>query len=398
MNRLTSRRFLAALVLIACTCGANAASAQNSYVVGYITDLSGPLADSYTPTWEGFELYIKALNDRGGIGGKKVDVVLDDDGLKADRAVAAAKKQAERDNVVGIFGLSLSSTQGPVYAEMRKASVPVVTTFSGILDALPPSKPFSYSTGVVFEVAGEAIGELIKNIKPNGKVVGMTFDSVGGRAAISHNKRMVESLGYTWDEVIFPLTTSDFTPFAQAVAEKKPDIVVGHYGSGQNLGVIPALRRSGYTGPYVVASYGVTEDTVRQAAQRAGNDQNVYYVTRYSTVYDVNPGVAEVAAAQKKYGTSKPFSSMHITGWELGKFAEGALKACGWPCSREKLDQVIQTLKVDANGLTGGPIQMSPQDHYGPSYWRLYVWNDSARKMEPKSDWLKKTALKFPVQ
>jgi branched-chain amino acid transport system substrate-binding protein len=398
MNRLASRSFSAAVVLTACAFSANAASAQNSYVVGYITDLSGPLADSYTPTWEGFELYIKALNDRGGIGGKKVDVVLDDDGLKADRAVAAAKKQAERDNVVGIFGLSLSSTQGPVYAEMRKVGVPVVTTFSGILDALPPSKPFSYSTGVVFEVAGEAIGELIKNIKPNGKVVGMTFDSVGGRAAISHNKRMVESLGYTWDEVIFPVTTSDFTPFAQAVAEKKPDIVVGHYGSGQNLGVIPALRRSGYAGPYVVASYGVTEDTVRQAAQRAGNDQNVYYVTRYSTVYDVNPGVAEVAAAQKKYGTSKPFSSMHITGWELGKFAESALKGCGWPCSREKLDQVIQTLKVDANGLTGGPIEMSPQDHYGPSYWRLYVWNDSARTMEPKSDWLKKTALKFPVQ
>ena len=156
--------------------------------------------------------------------------------------MAAAKKQAERDNVVGIFGLSLSSTQGAVFAEMRKVGIPVVTTFSGILDALPPSKPFSYSTGVVFEVAGEAIGELIKNIKPNGKVVGMTFDSVGGRAAINHNKRMVESLGYTWDEIIFPVTTSDFTPFAQAVNEKKPDIVVGHYGSGQ---ILASFQRCG---------------------------------------------------------------------------------------------------------------------------------------------------------
>ena len=398
MKWLALRSLFAAQALATCALSANPANAQNSYVIGYITDLSGPLADSYTPTWEGFELYIKALNDRGGIGGKKLDVVLDDDGLKADRAVAAAKKQVERDNVIGIFGLSFSSTQGPVYAEMRKAGVPVVTTFSGILDALPPAKPFSYSTGVVFEVAGEAIGELIKNIKPSGKVVGMTFDSVGGRAAISHNKRMVELLGYSWDEVIFPLTTSDFTPFAQAVVEKKPDIVVGHYGSGQNLGVIPALRRSGYTGPYVVAAYGVTEDTVRQAAQRAGNDQNIYYVTRYSTVYDSNSAVAEVAAAQKKYGTSKPFSSMHLTGWALGKFVETALKACGWPCSREKLDNVIQTLKVDVSGLTGGLIEMSPQDHYGPSYWRLYVWNESAKKMEAKGDWLKKTALKFPVQ
>ena len=85
--------------------GLTSVQAQDAYKIGYITDLSGPLSGSYTPTWEGFELYIKALNDRGGINGKKVDVVLDDDGLKADRAVAAAKKQTERDQVLGIFGL-----------------------------------------------------------------------------------------------------------------------------------------------------------------------------------------------------------------------------------------------------------------------------------------------------
>jgi len=370
--------------------GPGTADAQNSYVIGYITDLSGPLAESYTPTWEGFELYMKALNDRGGIDGKKVDVVLDDDGLKPDRAVADAKKQAERDNVLGIFGLSLSSTQAPVYAEMRKVGVPVVSSFSGILDALPPAKPYSYSTGVVFEVAGAAIGELLRNIRPNGMVVGLTIDSVGGRAALAYNKKVAEAEGYRWDEVRFPVATTDFTPFAQTAVEKKPDIVVGHYGGGQNLGIIPALRRWGYSGPYVVASYGVTEDIIRQAAQRAGGGENIYYVTRYSSAFDNNPSVAEVAAAQKKYKTSKPFSSMHITGWALGKFAEAALKGCGWPCNREQLNKVMQTLKVDMGGLTGGAIEMSPGDGYGPSYWRLYVWNPASNSMQPKSDWIKK--------
>jgi branched-chain amino acid transport system substrate-binding protein len=378
--------YVAALVFA----GLTSVQAQDAYKIGYITDLSGPLSGSYTPTWEGFELYIKALNDRGGINGKKVDVVLDDDGLKADRAVAAAKKQTERDQVLGIFGLSLSSTQGPVYAEMRKIGVPVVATFSGIGDALPPAQPFSYSVGVLFEVAGDAIGDLIQTIKPKAKVVGMTFDSVGGRAALAHNKKTVEAAGGTWDEVIFPIATTDYTPFAQSVVEKKPDIVVGHYASAQNLGVIPALRRSGYNGPYVVASYGVNEDTIGQAAQRAGSGDNIYYVTRYSSSFDKNPSVGEVAAAQKKYGTSKPFSSMHVTGWALGKFTEAALKSCGWPCTREKLDKTIQTLKVDMGGLTGGPIEMSPTDHYGPSYWRLYVWDAKANAMEPKGAWVKK--------
>ena len=397
MTGYATRCLYAAIISVGALASTSSAQAQDVYSLGYITDLSGPLADSYTPTWEGFELYIKTLNERGGINGKKIKVVIDDDGLKADVAVANAKKQAERDNVIGIFGLSLSSTQGPVYTEMRKVGVPVVASFSGILDALPPGKPFSYSTGIVFEVAGEAVGELLKNIKPGGKVVGMTFDSVGGRAALSHNKRVVEQLGYTWDEVIFPIRTTDFTPVAQTVVEKKPDIVVGHYASSQNLGVIPALRRSGYAGPYVVASYGVTEDTVRQAAQRTGGE-NIYYVTRYASIYDKNPAIAEVAAAQKKYGTSKPFSSMHVTGWALGKFAEAALKTCGWPCNREKLNKVIETLKVDVGGLTGGPIEMTAADHYGPTYWKLYVWNEKTKSMDSKGDWLKKTALKFPLQ
>ena len=65
------RRLRGALIAAATiVCLAGTAQAQEAYKIGYITDLSGPLAGSYTPTWEGFELYIKALNDRGGINGK----------------------------------------------------------------------------------------------------------------------------------------------------------------------------------------------------------------------------------------------------------------------------------------------------------------------------------------
>src|SRR5262245_13874152 len=365
------------------------------YKIGYITDLSGPLAASYTPTWEGFDLYMKALNDRGGINGRKVKVSLDDDGLRADRAVAAAKKQVERDEVLGIFGLSLSSTHGPVIAEMQKAGVPIVSSFSAILDALPPAKPFYYSTGITFEVAGEAIGQLTKQVVPSGKVVGMTFDSVGGRAAIKHNKLTVEKLGYSWDEVIFPVRTADFTPFAQSAAGMKPAVVVGHYGAEQNIGVIAALRATGYTGPYVIASYGASEATVKQAATQAGSGDNLFMVSRYAVPADNAAGMADVVAAAKKYGIANP-TSMHVTGWVLGMFAEEALKKCGATCTRETLDKAMQDVKVDTKGLTGGPIEMSASNRYGPSYWRLYRWDKE--KLVAAGDWLKQSELAFPGQ
>src|SRR5262245_48859715 len=110
---------------------ATGAGAQE-YKIGYITDLSGPLAGSYTPTWEGFELYMKALNDRGGISGRKVKISLDDDGLRADRAVAAAKKQVERGEGLGIFGLSMGSANGQVLAGHGQAGVTVDCRLIGV--------------------------------------------------------------------------------------------------------------------------------------------------------------------------------------------------------------------------------------------------------------------------
>jgi len=384
-----------AVAMLAAGCFGSVAAQAQDYKIGYITDLSGPLAGSYTPTWQGFDLYMKALNDRGGVNGRKVSVTIDDDGLRADRAVAAAKKQVESNEVLGIFGLSLSSTQAPVIAEMQKVGVPVVSTFSAILDALPPAKPDYFSTGVMFEVAGEAIGVLQKQVAPSGKVVGITFDSVGGRAAIAHNKQTVEKEGYSWDEVLFPVRTADFTPFAQTAAAMNPAMVVGHYGAEQNIGILAALRAAGYTGPYIIAAYGASEDTARQAAAQAGSGDNIYMVSRYAVPTDNAVGMADVLAAAKKYGIANP-TSMHVTGWVLGMFAEEALKKCGADCTREGLDKAIQTIKLDTKGLTGGPIEMSADNHYGPTYWRLYHWEKD--KLVGVGDWLKKTDLTFPVK
>jgi branched-chain amino acid transport system substrate-binding protein len=53
----------------------------------------------------------------------------------------------------------------------------------------------------------------------------------------------------------------------------------------------------------------------------------------------------------------------------------------------------MQSITVDTEGLTGGPIKMSPDDHYGPTYWKLYRWD--GKQLSGVGDWLKKDAVKF---
>jgi branched-chain amino acid transport system substrate-binding protein len=373
-------------------------SATADYRIGFMTDLSGPLSDSYTPIWEGFDLFVKARNSAGGINGEKVQLFTEDDGLNLQKALSLAKKLASQDQVIGVFGLSVSSLHGPVFEEMRRQKMPAVTAFSATADVLPPAKAFSYSTGSFFQIAGEAIGMLTPQTKgkAKGKVVGMTIDTVGGRAALKHNKLAVEKLGYTWEEVVFPVRTVDYTPHAQAVVSKGADIVVGHYGTSQNLGVIPALRKAGFSGPYVIANYGVTEDAIAGAAKASGSADGIFSVTRYASAHDDSvPAIKEIRDAAKKFGMKRDLTQVHVEGWVLGMVMEAAVQKCGKGCTSEKLNTALEQITVDTKGLTGGPIVFSKDDHYGPSYWRMYQWDGGAGKLKAVGDWVKRVGMEF---
>ena len=71
--------------------------------IGGILDLSGPIAFMGKAVSDGSKLYFQYINDQGGIHGRKINYLVEDDGYQAPRAVQAAKKLTTRDNVFCIF-------------------------------------------------------------------------------------------------------------------------------------------------------------------------------------------------------------------------------------------------------------------------------------------------------
>jgi hypothetical protein len=67
---------------------------------------------------------------------------------------------------------------------------------------------------------------------------------------------------------------------------------------------------------------------------------------------------------------------------------EAAMRATGLPADAAAVNAAMQTLTVDKQGLRGGPIQWTPDNHFrATQYYRVYRWNPDAGAIEVVRDW-----------
>jgi branched-chain amino acid transport system substrate-binding protein len=369
----------------------SAASAQEKvHKVGYIADLSGPMQDNYGPIVEGFEFYVKELNARNGIDGVPVRVAVRDDQLDATRASSIALELATSEGVNSIWGMSQTRTHLAVYQTAARNRIPATAMFSGIKEVLPPNPlPYAYSAGHVFEVAGEVSGKLAaKMLNGKGKMICNSIEAPGGVAACQFAEGAAAAGGLETGTVLFPPTVTEFGAIAQRMTSMSPTMVVAHAGSGQNVGLIKALRGAGFDGPILMGSHGLNEMPLINALQGVGSLDKLQIVSRFSSPDTTGKELDEIRAAAQKYGKKTPVSTTTIMGWSLAKVMEAALLKCGYPCPGEKLNSTLENIKVDMGSLMGGPVQFAPKDHYGISWWRVFQYDANDKKFLPASEWL----------
>jgi ABC-type branched-subunit amino acid transport system substrate-binding protein len=179
---------------------------------------------------------------------------------------------------------------------------------------------------------------------------------------------------------------TEFGAIAQRMLAMEPTIVIAHAGSGQNVGLIKALRGAGFNGPILMGSHGLNEAPLINALQGVGSNK-LQILSRFASPDSPGKELDAIRAAAAKYGKTTPIATTTIMGWSLGTLMEASLRQCGHPCTGDKLNSVLELIKVDMGALMGGPIQFSPTDHYGTTWWRVYQYNAGNKKFEPVSEW-----------
>ena len=80
--------------------------AAETIKIGFFAPLTGPVAADGASARQSVELAVKEINDRGGIAGKKIELVIYDDRLDPKEAVSIAHKLIGLEKVVGVVSCS----------------------------------------------------------------------------------------------------------------------------------------------------------------------------------------------------------------------------------------------------------------------------------------------------
>src|SRR5439155_22921240 len=104
LRRVGRRSLLAGVAATVLSLGAVSAHAQDTLKLGLVAAMSGQSAKSGEAIVRGLSIAVDEVNAKGGLLGKKVELIVRDDESNPARGVVAAREPVQREKVAALFG------------------------------------------------------------------------------------------------------------------------------------------------------------------------------------------------------------------------------------------------------------------------------------------------------
>lgn len=372
--------------LVTAVLPAGAALAQDAYVLGVSGAMTGPVASNYAPVVEAMKAYLEHVNNRGGINGKPVRVVVLDDQAQPSRAAANVKQLLSQDQALMLINVSLSSTYAPMIAESKRARVPLY--FAGAVcptETYPPADPLQFcSTAFGARLDSQAALAFIRKNARESVRLGLAAMAIPiSRGEIDYAEGLSKTLGMTpVEKQISPPPAPDYTPFATKLKDANPNWMWSWAPWVTQVRTFEAMRRLGWQGDYLSWAHLNAEEELERI-----KDGRFYVIGTNAMVQDNLPIHAEIRAVAAKANIQYPVSYL-TEGFVAGMVLEQVLKNTPWPPTPAKLLAAMNNVKVDLKGLRGGPLEWTKDNHFRTrQYYRVWRWDPQAGRIVRAQDW-----------
>jgi branched-chain amino acid transport system substrate-binding protein len=354
---------MGAVTAVLLAIGAGQACAQVK--LGAVLSVTGPASFLGDPEKKTLEMYVDAINAKGGVNGQKLQLVVYDDGADANAARTFATRFVEEDKVVAMVG---GTTTGATLAMMpvfEEAQIPLIS-LGGAVQIIEPVRKWVFKTPHTDRMACQKIFAdlkqrnlttvaLISGTDAFGKSMRDQCVAVAPQAGISIAHE--ESYGPRDSDMTPQLTNIKGKAGVQAVINpgfgQGPAIVTRNY---RQLGIaLPLYQSHGVASKQFIELAGPAADGVRLPAaallvaeKLSDNDAQKPVVVAYTQTY------------QQK--TGQPVSTFGGHAYDgLMILVEAAKRAGSFDTAKVR-DEIEKTKNFIG---TGGIVNMSPNDHLG---------------------------------
>lgn len=368
MNK-TLRWIAAALALAAAqgTAAENGVSADR-ILLGQSVALTGPAAQLGIQMRNGIKAYLDAVNAKGGVNGRKIELTTLDDGYEPARTVPNTKKLIAENKVFALIGYVGTPTSVPVIPIFSEAKVPFIGPFTGAEALRAPFNRYIFHVRASYYDETDKIVEQVVSI--GGKNIAVFYQNDGyGQAGL----KGVEIATQKRNMKIAALGTVERNTVMveEAVAKilaAKPDAVVMISAYTACAEFIRQMKKAGSAATFYNVSF-VGSKALADALGKDGVGVAISQVVPYPWGTAV-PVVKEYQQLSEKAGF-KDYNFSAIEGFLVAKvFVEG-LRRTGKNLTREAF--IGEMEKMHDVDLGGFYVSYSPTNHAGSKFVDLTI-------------------------
>ena len=383
----------AAMALVLAGCGAGGGGEGGGSAPGVTKDtiklgttqpLTGPAAPGYARIATAMEAYFDYINDKGGIHGRKIDLIVEDDGYNPTQTATKTRKLVLQDKVFAIAGGLGTPTKTAVLDFIRQNKVPDLMVSSGSLSWNQPDKaPYTFGWQTDYFREGKILATYAKDAFKGktfcsyGQGDDLGADGIKGVEQILGAKALKSKQSYT-------VTNTNVAPQIGALQAAGCEVVFSFSIPAFNALALGTAAKLGYKAQWVASSVGTDPVALKGYLKDAAAPLTQGLVAgNYMPIMEdaSNPWIKYFTDIHKKYNkTGQPIDYTTMHGYTLAYAVAQALAAAGENPTRESLVKAIEDGK-----LTGGPnptpFAYSKDDHSGMT--GLYVTKLDKLQVKP---------------
>lgn len=341
--------------------------------IGAIFSATGPGAPLGEPEKFTAEMMQESINASGGLAGRPVEIIVEDDATEESKAVLAAKKLIEQDKVLAIVGPTMSGTSLAIVDTCEQAQIPLISCAASN-KITNPVKKWVFSTAQTDVHAVQRILRYLldKDIK---KVALICDSNAFGQSGAEELKKQLPEAGIQIvDEEKFATKDTDMTAQLTKIKAKNPQAVIC-WGTNPGPAVVAKNMKGLGLKAQLIQSHGVANEKFIELAGDAA--EGVILPCGKLLVVDElpesDPQKAELAKFRADYEahTGQPVNTFAGHAYDAIQLVVKAIEAVGTdPAAiRDHIEGIADHVGI------GGVFSMSAEDHNGltPDAFTLVV-------------------------